>query len=38
MFFSHGTEHSKGVFILINNSLEFELKPTKLDKKAVSSS
>ena len=33
MFFSHCTEHSKGVFILINNSLEFELKPTKVDKR-----
>ena len=32
MFFSHGTEHSKGVLILIKNSLEFELKSTKVDK------
>ena len=31
MFFSHGTEHSKGVLILIKNSLEFELKTTKVD-------
>ena len=25
MFFSHGSEHSRGVLILIKNSLEFEL-------------
>ena len=32
MFFSHGTEHSnKGVLILIKNSLEFELKSSKVD-------
>jgi len=31
MFFSHGTEHSKGVLILIKNSLEFELKTTKVN-------
>ena len=31
MFFSHGTEHSKGVLILIKNSLEFELKTIKVD-------
>ena len=31
MFFSHGTEHSKGVLILIKNSLEFELKTSKVD-------
>ena len=30
-FFSHGTEHSKGVLILIKNSLEFELKTTEVD-------
>ena len=32
MFFSHGTEHSRGVLILIKNSLEFELKTIKVDK------
>lgn len=32
MFFSHGTKHRKGVLILIRNSLEFELKTTKVDK------
>ena len=32
MFFSHGTEHSRGILILIKNSLEFELKTTKVDK------
>ena len=32
MFFSHGTEHGKGVLILIRNSLQFELKTTKVDK------
>ena len=26
MFFSHGSEHSRGVLILIKNSLEFELR------------
>ena len=31
MFFSHGTEHSKVVLSLIKNSLEFELKTTKVD-------
>ena len=31
MFFLHGTEHSKGVLILIKNSLELELKTTKED-------
>ena len=31
LFFSHGTEHSKGVLILIKNSLEFELKTLKVD-------
>ena len=30
MFFSHGTEHSKGVLILIKNSLELELKTSKV--------
>ena len=32
MFFSHGTEHSKGFLILFKSSLEFELKSTKVDK------
>ena len=31
LFFSHGTEHSKGVLILVKNSLEFELKTAKVD-------
>ena len=31
MFFSHGTEHSKGVLILIRKSLEFEFKTIKVD-------
>ena len=31
MFFSHDTEHRKGVLILIKNSLEFELKTAKVD-------
>ena len=26
MFFSHGSEHSRGVLIMVKNSLEFELK------------
>jgi len=30
--FSHGMEHSRGVLILIKNSLEFELKTIKVDK------
>ena len=29
MFFSHGSEHSRGVLILIKNSLEFELKSVR---------
>ena len=29
MFFSHDTEQSKGVLILIKNSLEFELKDVR---------
>jgi len=32
LFFSHGTEHSKGVLILVKKSLEFELKNAKVDK------
>ena len=31
MFFSHGTVDGKGVLILIKNSLEFELKSSKID-------
>ena len=31
MFFSYRTQHSKGVLILIKNSLEFELKNSKVD-------
>ena len=31
MFFSHGTEHNKGVLILIKSTLEFELKSSKVD-------
>jgi len=31
MFFSHGSEHSKGVVILVKNSLEFELKSVRQD-------
>ena len=31
LFFSHGTEHSKSVLILVKNSLEFELKTAKVD-------
>ena len=35
LFFSHGTEHSEGVLILINRviktSLEFQLKTSKVD-------
>ena len=31
MFFSPGTEHRKGVLILIKNSLEFKLKNAKVD-------
>jgi len=32
MFFLHGMEHSRGVLILIKNSLQFELKTIKVDK------
>ena len=32
MFFSHGSEHSRGVLILIKNSLEFELISVRSDK------
>ena len=32
MFSSHGSEHSRGVLILIKNSLEFELIFVRLDK------
>ena len=32
MFFSHGSEHSRGVLILIKNSLEFELISVRADK------
>ena len=32
MFLSHGTEHSRGVLLLIKNSLEFGLKTIKVDK------
>ncbi len=31
MFFSHGSQHGKGVLILIKNSLEFELKSVRQD-------
>ena len=31
MFFSHGTNHSRGVMILIKDNLEFELKSCVLD-------
>ena len=31
MFFSRGSEHSRGVLILIKNSLEFELKSVRQD-------
>ena len=31
MFFSHGSGHSRGVLILIKNSLEFELKSVGQD-------
>ena len=31
-FFSHGSERSRGVFILIKNSLEFELISVRSDK------
>ena len=31
MFFSHGSEHSRGVLILVKNSLEFELKSVRHD-------
>ena len=31
MFFSYSAEHSKGVLILIENSLEFELQTAKVD-------
>ena len=33
MVFSHGSEHSRGVSILIKNSLEFELKYVRQDRK-----
>ena len=32
IFFSHGSEHSRGVLILIKNSLEFELISVRSDK------
>ena len=32
MFFSHGSEHSRGILILIKNSLEFELISVRADK------
>ena len=32
MFFSHGSDRSRGVLILINNSLEFELISVRSDK------
>ena len=32
MFFSHGSEHSRAVLILIKNSLEFELISMRSDK------
>ena len=32
MFFSHGSQHSRGVLILIKNSLEFELTSVRSDK------
>ena len=31
MFFSHGTNHSRGVLILISDKLQFELKNTRSD-------
>ena len=31
MFFSHGSQHGRGVLILIKNSLEFELKSVRQD-------
>ena len=36
MFFSHGSEHSRGVLILIKNSLEFELKFVRHDSQCLS--
>ena len=36
LFFSHGTEHSKGILIVIKNSLQFKLQ--KWIKTVVSSS
>ena len=35
MFFSHGSQHSRGVLILIKNSLEFNLHLCGLTKKGV---
>ena len=32
MYFSHGSEHSRGVLVLIKNSLEFEIKSVWQDK------
>ena len=32
LFFSHGSEHSRGVLILIKNGLEFELVSVRPDK------
>ena len=32
MFFSHGSEHSRGVLILIKNNLAFELISVRSDK------
>ena len=31
LFFSHGTNHSKGVMILLSNSLDFEIKNELID-------
>ena len=31
MYFSHGTNHSRGVLILINDKLQFEMKNTQSD-------
>ena len=31
MFFSHGSEHSRGVLILIKNSLKFQLISVRSD-------
>ena len=31
MFYSHGSNHSRGVLILINEQLRFELKNTVID-------